>query len=162
MTTEKPRRAIVIDTREKSPWSFPSDVAIERRKLVAGDYSVSGMESMFAIERKSIDDLVQTIMVERKRFAAELSILSTMRYAAIVVEATLVDVAMGKYTSQWKPTVVLSSIAAIQVNWRIPILFACNRGGGALLASYLLRKCESNFSDALEVTDSQRDAKPRN
>lgn len=51
------RPVIVIDTREQAPLPF-SRLAVERGTLVSGDYSFRGGEELFAVERKSIPDLV--------------------------------------------------------------------------------------------------------
>ena len=60
---------IVIDTREQEPYSFDSRlVAAVRRALPAGDYSVEGMEERVAVERKSLDDFVSTVIHARRRF----------------------------------------------------------------------------------------------
>ena len=44
---------LIADTREQEPYSFDSRlVLVERRALPAGDYSVAGMESVVAVERE--------------------------------------------------------------------------------------------------------------
>jgi ERCC4-type nuclease len=55
---------IVIDSREQQPLSFSRLPAI-RGTLVTGDYSVVGLESLFAIERKAFADLVGCCVVVR-------------------------------------------------------------------------------------------------
>ena len=47
---------IIIDTREQIPWEF-RDLPTEPGTLDTGDYSVSGLEHLIAVERKSLDDL---------------------------------------------------------------------------------------------------------
>jgi DNA excision repair protein ERCC-4 len=91
---------IIVDTREQAPYTFagiPSDtpegggpysVTIARRTLQSGDYSIEGLESIVAVERKSIADLFGTIGQGRDRFVRELERLSAYRYAAVVFEAT--------------------------------------------------------------------------
>ena len=51
------RPCIVIDTREHCPLPF-SRLATIRATLQSGDYSVLGVEHAFAVERKSVADLV--------------------------------------------------------------------------------------------------------
>ncbi len=51
------RPAIVIDTREQMPLVFRHLSAV-RATLQTGDYSVLGLEHLFAVERKSLADLV--------------------------------------------------------------------------------------------------------
>ena len=52
---------IIIDSREQRPFDFLSqngDIETERGTLDTGDYSVAGLESRVAVERKSLADLV--------------------------------------------------------------------------------------------------------
>ena len=66
---------IVIDTRENRPYSFTDKVETVEKALPAGDYSLQGYETQIAIERKSLDDYVQTVIHAQERFARELSLL---------------------------------------------------------------------------------------
>jgi len=56
-----PKPTLIIDSMEQKPYSFKAFrkwfVAIERRKLPAGDYSIAGLEDRVAVERKSLQDL---------------------------------------------------------------------------------------------------------
>ncbi|HAB17515.1 MAG TPA: hypothetical protein PLX89_07505 [Verrucomicrobiota bacterium] len=55
-----PRPQIIVDSREQCPLVFrnlPSAVGT----LITGDYSFAGAEELFAIERKSIADLVASV-----------------------------------------------------------------------------------------------------
>ena len=68
---EKP--VILIDSREQEGFSFDPAVAdVERKGLPAGDYSVAGLIDRVAVERKSLDDFVSTVIHGRARFAIEL------------------------------------------------------------------------------------------
>ncbi len=90
---------IIIDSREQAPYSFrgfnadardkrrPLIVRTEVRGLASGDYSLFGLESRIAVERKSIDDLFSTLGQGRDRFERELQRLSEMDFAAVVIEA---------------------------------------------------------------------------
>lgn len=89
---------VVCDKREKLPWSFEGitervkgvevPVAIEtiRESLHTGDYSISGLEDEFAIERKSIPDLQSTLTRGRDRFMRELERASHLKYMAVIIE----------------------------------------------------------------------------
>ncbi len=91
---------VVIDTREKAPFLFnglktdskdgyrPLSVRTVTRGLPSGDYSIEGLESQTAVERKSLADLYNTISQGRERFQRELERLNAMEYAAIVIEAS--------------------------------------------------------------------------
>lgn len=51
---------IIIDTREQTPLPF-TNLPTETSTLYTGDYSVKGLEETFAIERKTIADLVESL-----------------------------------------------------------------------------------------------------
>ena len=72
---------ILIDTREQNDYSF--SVPVVRRKLEAGDYSVEGLETRVAVERKSLSDFVSTVIHARKRFHAELRKLADYEFACV-------------------------------------------------------------------------------
>lgn len=131
--------SLVIDTRERDPWSFPA-VPCVRRALCAGDYSVAGLEARVAIERKSRDDLVRTLIHDRERFAAELVKLATYEFAAVVVESGLEPVLLGKYESKAKPDAVIAAAASVAVDWRVPVHFLESRAAAAAWALALMRR----------------------
>ena len=91
---------IVVDTRERRGWDFPGAV---RKKLEAGDYSVSGLEHLVCVERKSLADLVQSLTRARARFFREIAILARRRFAAVVVEAAVADLVGHRYASDASP-----------------------------------------------------------
>lgn len=94
---------IVIDTREQRPWDFdgisqavgeelrPVQIATEVRVLQSADYSLAGHETAFALERKSLQDLFNTIIRGRGRFENELARLQNCDVSAVIVER------------EWKP-----------------------------------------------------------
>jgi hypothetical protein len=89
---------IVIDTREKSPYTFANieadaqegkgilAVKTKYDTLQTGDYSLVGHEHEVAIERKSKEDAYQTFGANRDRFERELTRLAEMHFAAVVIE----------------------------------------------------------------------------
>ncbi len=79
---------VIIDTREQEPYGFDPDlVRPVRRALPAGDYSIDGLEETIAVERKTLDDFVGTVMRARGRFYRELRRLQKCARACVVVEA---------------------------------------------------------------------------
>lgn len=96
--------SIVIDSREQAPFFFEGLRMVKSRGggivqpslmisgLPAGDYSIDGLESEIAIERKSLSDLYGTLGKGRDRFKRELEKLSAMKFAAVVVEAEWFDI----------------------------------------------------------------------
>jgi DNA excision repair protein ERCC-4 len=131
---------IVIDTREQEGYSFDSRLAATvRRALPAGDYSVAGLEHVVAVERKSLDDFVSTVIHSRARFRRELRNLSGYRAACVVVEAGLLDVLLGRYRGDAHPNAVLGSALSIILDFRIPVFFCSSRQAACqFVQAYLL------------------------
>jgi len=131
---------IVIDTREKEGYSFdPRLAATVRRALPAGDYSVAGLESTVAVERKSLDDFVSTVIHSRERFRNELRKLTGYRAACVVVEAGVPDVLLQRYRGGAHPNAVLGSALSIILDFRIPVFFCANRQAACqFVQAYLL------------------------
>jgi len=115
---------VVIDTREQLPFEFSEGACIVRRKLETGDYSILGMETDgVAIERKSLDDLVNTVIHAKGRFAAELSRMQAYRFRAVVVEASVDDVMAHRYRADVHPRSVLALCNAMYVRYGVPVFF---------------------------------------
>ncbi len=131
---------IVVDTREKHPYTFGASClgGVVQAALPAGDYSLQGYETQIAIERKSIDDYVQTIIHAQDRFNRELTMLRAYPRAWIVVEATLDDILQGRYTSRTHPNSVLALTASIMTHYGIPVLFGSDRPNAIALVESLL------------------------
>jgi len=131
-----PRFTIVIDTREQTPFCF-GDWPTAPGTLASGDYSIQGLETRAAIERKSLSDLCACVTHERERFERELLRLRGYPVRAVVIEAELSEVMAGRYRSQVKPAAILGSCAAWQVRYGVP--FHCAGTHGAALCLALLR-----------------------
>ena len=125
---------IVVDSREQRPYSFPcqryADTETTRGTLQAGDYSLAGLEDKVAVERKSLDDLVQCLGRERSRFERELVRGQGMDAFAVIVEADWAKIAKGEYHSRMAPQAAMQSILAFQGRYGTPFIFAGCRAGG--------------------------------
>ena len=120
---------IVIDTREQRPLAFTSPTVVAT--LPTGDYAIQGAEDLFAVERKSIPDLVQSLTFERERFERELVRLAAMRRAFIVVEGDLGSVVEWRYRSTVSPKALVASLASFHARFGIPTLWAGNARNAA-------------------------------
>ena len=90
---------IVVDTREQDPLPI-AGLAHMRGTLVSGDYSILGAEELFAVERKSVADLVACCTGDnRARFERELHRLRGFEFARLLVVGSLEDIAAGRYRS---------------------------------------------------------------
>lgn len=75
---------LVIDTREQRPLDFRR-LSTVSGTLQTGDYSIAGCEAEFAVERKSWQDLLQSITTERPRFMRELARLKHYPFRRLLV-----------------------------------------------------------------------------
>jgi ERCC4-type nuclease len=97
---------IVIDTREQTPLTF-ANLPSERGTLQSGDYSARGLEELFAVERKSIADLVACCTVERERFERELHRLRGFRFARLLIVGCEAEITTHRYRGNTSPKSVL-------------------------------------------------------
>jgi DNA excision repair protein ERCC-4 len=90
----------IQDSREQFPWTFrdirtagteatPLIVPVKVAALASGDYSVEGYEDRISVERKGMADAWGTFGGGRERFERELTRLSAMDFAAVIVEGSL-------------------------------------------------------------------------
>jgi DNA excision repair protein ERCC-4 len=119
---EKP--VIVIDSREQEPLSFQHLQSV-CGALITGDYSVVGLEQLFAVERKTISDLVGCCMGEnRSRFERELHRLRGYRFKRLLIIGSRGEIEMQRYQSRIAPKAVLGSLNAWECRYDIPVVFA--------------------------------------
>jgi ERCC4-type nuclease len=126
-----PKPTVLVDTREQMPLPLAANhrnwIAAERRAaLRTGDYSIEGMESLIALERKSLADLVDCTITSRERFLACCGRLARFRWKAILIEASYEDIKRGWDTdeiqSEIHPNLVCGLLDAIEARLGIPIL----------------------------------------
>lgn len=159
---------IVIDTREQLPLDFSpwgDSVSITRATLWPGDYSIRGATHLIAIERKSVTDLIGTMMsgyagygaTTPKRFDAELMALRGLALsgarAMILVEPDGLAQNIGNdaeeqikahhYRSMITPDKVLAFVQSLRENWRVPVVFAASRHHAAEIAYHALLAAET-------------------
>lgn len=131
---------VLVDTREQEPFFFDARLAVvERRALPAGDYSVGGLEGVVAVERKTLDDFVSTVIHNRRRFRAELKKLAGYRAACVAVEGSLPDVLLNRYRGGAHPNTVVGSALSIVLDYGIPVFFCSSRQAACqFVQAYLL------------------------
>ena len=124
---------VVIDTREQAPLPIRR-LPVVAGGLYSGDYSVAGLEDGFAVERKSIDDLVSCcVNSNRERFEHELLRLRGMRFKRLLIIGTRAQVEAGNYTSKITPASVLGTLAAFEIRYDCPVVWASTPEAGAYL-----------------------------
>jgi ERCC4-type nuclease len=141
---------IVCDSREIEPYSFKG-VATVRRALPAGDYSLEGLEDRVAVERKTLEDFVSTVIRARKRFRRELLRLREYEAACIVVEADLAEVLAGRYHSGAHPSAVLGAVVSIVIDYGVPVFFCSDRQVARLFTECYLLRFHRKVQAACEV-----------
>jgi len=132
---------IVIDTREQAPFNFGKfECEVVTGTLATGDYSLAGLKDRVAVERKSLDDLLGCLVGDgRERFERELARAAGLDCFAVVLEASMQDMAEGRYRSRMKPHAALQSVLAFQVRHGCAFLWCGNRTGAEYATYHFLR-----------------------
>lgn len=116
---------ILVDSYERYAYKFSDkQVTLARQPLSCGDYGVERDGRVIAaVERKSLADLVSSLLNGRLRFAvAELAALPN---AAVVVEDRYSQIFALTYA---RPAVVADALAELQVRYpSVPIVFCETR-----------------------------------
>jgi DNA excision repair protein ERCC-4 len=114
---------IVCDTREQEPLPI-ARLPVIRGTLYTGDYSVSGLQSVFAVERKSIPDMVACCAASnRGRLENELHRLRGFHFRRLLVIGDRGDIERGAYRSNIRPAAVLGTLAAFEIRYDVPVVF---------------------------------------
>jgi ERCC4-type nuclease len=147
MTNKEP--TITVDTREQLPLAFEHLKSIPGT-LQSGDYSVLGCEEIFAVERKSIPDLVGCCCGDnRERFERELHRLRGFQFKRLLIVGTVAEVEQHRYVSKIPPTSVLGSLSAWEIRFDVPVVWTATPGTAALLvekwARYFSREVEKRY-----------------
>ena len=129
---------LICDSREQLPYTFETPVKVGA--LSCGDYSITDLENHIAIERKTIDDLIGCLTTGRERFERELHKGKALDYFALVIEASLSDIANGRYRSEMLPKSAVQSLLAFSVRYRLPIFFCETREYSQRVTESLLCK----------------------
>lgn len=135
---------IIIDSREQAPYTFTKQqyngVTAEQGTLATGDYSIKGLESHIALERKSLSDLTGTLTTGRERFTRECERGKGLEYFGLIIEASLDDIKSHAYKSKVKPHSVLQSLASFSVKYALHVHYCGSREGGEYMTYSLLEK----------------------
>lgn len=117
--------AIVVDSGERYAWSFKNQqTTTSKRRLRVGDYAVElDGEVVAAVERKSLDDFVSSLLTGKLTYAA--AELATLPRAAIVVEDRYSKLFAHAHVAATK---VAEGVAELQARFpAVPIVFAETR-----------------------------------
>jgi DNA excision repair protein ERCC-4 len=126
----------IVDKREQRPLDL-SPLQVVKGTLATGDYSVVGLESVVALERKGLGDMLSCIGTDRERFEREVQRLMSYQVRALVIESTWAELEAGEWRSRVKPTSVIGSL----LGWSamgLPIVMAGNHCKAGQYVSKLL------------------------
>ena len=157
------RTPIIIDTREQKPLDFSpfDDVRVIRTKLWPGDYSLQAATRYFSVERKSVSDLVGTMLngyagidaTSPKRFDATLlgmaGIIRLGGIAFVLIEPDSPDktskeeIERGDFKSTLTPDVIFAFIHSIENNYHVPVKYADSRTHSAEIVREAAKLVES-------------------
>jgi ERCC4-type nuclease len=116
---------VLVDTREQKPFDL-NPLKSQTSTLQTGDYSILGLESEIAIERKSLQDLIGCVGQERERFEKEIQRLKAYPVRAIICEGSYGQIEAKAYRGRIHPNAAVGSI----LGWiasGIPVVMAGTR-----------------------------------
>ena len=129
-----PKPVVLVDTREQQAYDLaglhPNWIGAQRFvTLKTGDYSVEGMESLLALERKSMVDSIQSTMARRGAFIRSCERLAKFRWRAILIDATYEEMKSfyrnlgDEFITVAHPNAVCGTYDAIEAKFGIPIIY---------------------------------------
>jgi ERCC4-type nuclease len=139
---------IIIDSREQLPFKFPKEITTITKALPSGDYSILSLEDKVAVERKSHQDMYNSLSSGRERFLREMDRLSTFDRAIIIVETSLTQFLKpptymrGGYVfeSKFNPKSAINSLISIYIKYNVPTVFADSHAVGMCYTLRFLEK----------------------
>ena len=111
---------LLVDTREQRPLQF-SHLPAESATLYTGDYSVRGLEEIFAVERKSLADLAGSLTRERDRFMKEMHRLRGYRFPYLLAIGDDMELSRLIAQGRLKLHQVEHSLRAIQSRYGVHV-----------------------------------------
>ena len=116
-----PLPRLIADTREKSPLAFAHLESV-RGTLHTGDYSIQNLTSRFAVERKSVADLVSSLTRARQRFIRELERMRGMDFARLLIVGRPCDLAAHLARRAVNAASILGSLEAVNTRL-VPVVW---------------------------------------
>ena len=134
MTTPNIERLprLIVDTREQTPLTF-EHLQSAPATLQSGDYSVKGLEEVFAVERKSLSDLVGSLTRERDRFMRELHRLRGFTFARLLVVGSMQELYTMSQRGRVNLDQVEHSLLSIEQRYHVPVVRVDTPAAGALM-----------------------------
>lgn len=134
---------IIEDSREQSPLSFAGfrGVDVVRQGLKTGDYSIQGYEDQICFERKSVPDLVGTLIGGHERFLREMDRMKDYDVKYILVEHTAGTVYRycERHGWEYKFDTIMQSLLAYAYHYGVRVRFCKDRED---MTKYIVVKCK--------------------
>lgn len=102
----------IVDSREQTPLDL-APLRTTPGTLDTGDYSISGLEHVVRIERKSLGDLVACVGRERERFEREVMRLIAYPVRVLLIESTWQEIELGG----WRGDVTTNQVIGSLLGW---------------------------------------------
>lgn len=137
MKKRRDTRCILVDSREKRPWTFSSQKVIA---LKHGDYSILGGKGRIVIERKSLTDLFVTFSRDRwEKFYAKMDrATDALDCVFLFIESSIAEVYRGIPHSRIPTNYMLNRLLDL-TKLGVQIIFTGNSKKGPEFAEYVLR-----------------------
>lgn len=143
----------ICDSREQCPLNL-TPLKVRVCGLDTGDYSISGLEHVVTVERKSLDDFLACVGRERERFEREIQRILSFPIRAMVIESSITEIEKGEYRSQVTPAAAIGSILSWQAKG-INVLF-CNdhETAGRMTAKFLFSAARARWRESYAFVES--------
>jgi DNA excision repair protein ERCC-4 len=105
----------IVDKREQRPLDL-SPLQIVKGTLATGDYSVVGLESVVAVERKSLGDLLCCVGTDRPRFNRQVKRMLGFPCRILVVETSWAEMEAGAWRQKITPACAIGTLLGIMAH----------------------------------------------
>jgi ERCC4-type nuclease len=148
----KSKYTVIVDTREKTPWSFAASDESNGsivRQVKHGDYSLDGLEDLIFIERKaSTSEVAQNVI--QPRFKKLLEKSRSYKYKFIICEFSLPNLLSFPHSSNLPPKIkksimikgpfIMGQLINYQLEYGVQIVFCDNPINAKRYVESLLKK----------------------
>jgi len=144
---------IVIDTREQNPYNFSGAI---RKTLKTGDYSVEGLEDVFAIERKSREDLWGSLGQGHDRFRREMERAKCFNEFVIIIESNPYAIMMtAENGCRLNPNSIRGSMEKWREEFGVRWVFGDTRENSQRYVHWKLRRWYDEYVNGIWVTTDE-------
>lgn len=148
---------IILDTREQDGLDFSKfrDVDVVRQGLKTGDYSIQGHEEHICFERKSVQDLVGTLIGGHERFLREMERMRDFDAKYILVEHTpiMLYTYCARHGWNYKFNTIIQSLLAYAYHYQVRVRFCKDRED---MAKYIVAKAREFLKEKGEQDEIQK------